>query len=1504
MKTQRFTIVLVLLLMVSMIVKAEHVESNDAATVGKNYYWENCNKTQSLSYDKVVLNLFSTKTYNDNSLYYIFNVNAEDGFIIVSADDNTLPVLGYSTSGSWTGNNLPPALVQMLSRFEAQIAEVIENNIEGNAEIDASWEKYQKKVPAAPGSKSVSPLLVTTWNQDKYYNQQCPADASGPDGHAYAGCVAVSMAQVMYYHQHPAQGIGSNSYVHPVYGTISANFGATTYNYGTMPVALNAYNFQVAQFMFHCGVAVDMNYGPYGSAPMGTYWDTDITDALKNNFNYASTTQWKWKNNYNDPTWISMLKSELDLSRPLIYYGWDGNTMAHNFNCDGYDNYNNFHFNWGWGGLYDGYFPITNLNPVSGYNFTYYQGAIFGMYPNNVVPPVGDFDWGDAPDPGYPTLSASGGACHKVSQTSYLFLGTLIDIENDGQPNINCTGDDNSNLDDEDGVMFPPLFIGNMVTLNVNAFGNGLLNAWIDYNQDGDWADAGEQIFTNKALTNGPNILNLNIPASASVGWTYARFRFSSQANLSFGGPATDGEVEDYFIRIDEEGGTSVNDRNILFSVDIGSDTEMSDPVMDMDEVFDPGDAYLFQGAYMPVPGTDGIIDDISAFGSDPFPDGGVPGTGAMCLSGLPIEVVKLDYFDMDGLDLALCDLRQYPMGEGMPPIEKFDDAFIHDPDSMYISFDDDDAFPYTDPSGSIPRFGFSPIGMLYGQQQNNDEILEVDLNLTYPLQAQVMSVMPKYDEISIHQNLTPDPDINSTNDPNEHDDDVDALDAPANLEDPARTYFSADHEATSVDFTGVPLNPGSIYLADAGMAFEVINAQIHIGLFPETDIDAFEFTWAIEPEYNYMSLAMIFSVDDDDPTTPADESGGLSPNELYITFMTGWWMPLTQGGFEDDIDAITIFASASSSGQSPKADFSPLNSTLYAGQSMIFNDLSTQAPTSWNWNFAGGTPAAFNGPTPPPVTYSTPGTFAVSLTVANAYGSDTKTGSVTVLPSTWQYASTNISHIITIPLTVNPMVNGSPLAAGDLVGVFYTDFNGNEMCGGHAVWDGVNNISVSAFCDDMTTSPKDGFVNGEILTWKVFSWSTMTTTTVSVTYDQSMPNFDGNYYDWGISALTSLNTFLTHSVSMLKGWKGVSSHIVPANPNLDTLLAPIQSSLVIMQNFSGVYWPSAGINNLVNWNVYDGYVVKMSQDAVLNIQGSALSIRTINLTPGWHIVPVLSSSAISASSLFNVPEIMLVKEVAGSKVYWPTMGITSLSILVPGEAYYVLVLSPVSISYPAKSAPAGNNKLIPQPNITLPWTVVSPGPNSHLVAISEDVISSFPEGAVLGAFNSTGLCVGYTSISEKAEVLTMYGDDVTTPEIDGMTEYDEIIYKLYNSKTGEEEILIPDFDTDKLDAGSVFIINGLSVIKSVTGMEEITAFGNLQVYPNPASDFIKVNLGESTSSMVSIEMMNIIGDVISKVTSNNATEVLDVSGLAEGCYIIRVSNQKETISKKIVIRK
>jgi len=1500
METKKFSISFILALLISLGLFADHVQVDDAGTVSKNYYWENSRTEKLIAYDAIVPELFSTKTFNGTDLYYVFNVNRNDGFVIVAADDNVSPILGYSFTGKWSGQNVPPALQMILEAFEEQVTAVIDQRLMADKEIEDQWEQYSKFNPSPPSPKSVSPLLSTKWNQNQYYNEQCPAIAIGPGGHAYAGCAAVSMAQVMNYWQHPATGTGSHSYFHLNFGWQSVNFGNTTYNYSLMPNSISSTNFEVAQLMYHCGVAIDMNYGATGSAPYGANWDIDVENALKNYFSYSSTLTWKWKNNFNVTTWISMLKAELDLGRPLIYYGWDGASNAHQFNCDGYNNNNYFHFNMGWSGSYDGYYAVTLLNPY--YNYTYSQAAIFNLFPVAITQ---NLDFGDAPDPGYPTKLNSNGACHVVTSPPGLFLGLLVDYEPDGQPDVNCAGDDNDILyspgfDDEDGVIFPALAVGTSVVLNVNAYGSAFLQGWMDFNQDGDWADAGEQIISNQTLVYGNNTLTLNIPASAYTGWTYARFRYSTQYNLGFNGQAPDGEVEDYFVRIEEM--IPVQEFDMLFSLDIGSDTELSDPVMDMDEVFDPGDAYLFNGAYMALPGADGYFDDVQAFGVDPLPDGSIPGTGAPCLSGIPIDQLKPDYFDMDGIDLIEADLRQYVFGEGQPSVEKFSDPFVYVPDSMYISFDDDDAWAYSDASGSIPRLGFSSAGMLYGEQTAKDEILEVDLNIIVPHQAQIMSIVPKYNELPIHPNLTPDPSWASSN-PNDHDDDVDALDIPYELDDAARTYFSADHEAIYTDFNGNPLNPGSIYLAEGGKAYEVINAQTDIGLSPDTDVDAFEFAWLFDDQNQYNALALVFSVDEDDPMTGVDESGGLMPNTLYMTFMTGWWMDFTIEHFEDDIDAITFFATPGAQ-QVPKADFSPLNSIIYAGQAIIFTDLSTNNPNNWAWSFYGGNPPSFMGQTPPPVVYPNPGIFQVDLNVSNAVGTDLKTGLVQVLPANWQYVPTNLSHTISIPLSANPTVNGNPLINGDVIGVFHTDFAGNVMCGGYVIWDGVNNLVLSAYCDDPTTpGVKEGFNPGEDFIWEVFTWGNTQSNPVSVTYDQSMPNIDGKYYDNGLSALTGISSFLTHNIAIPQGWSGISSYLNPVDPNLDTLLKPIINELVILMSFSGAYWPAAGLNSLINWNPYDGYLIKVTQDVILPVMGSTLSNRSVTLNPGWHIIPVLSSGNVPTASVLGVPGVVIAKEIGGNKVYWPGQGILTLLTLETGKAYIAYVNSTVTITFPAKASAGPVNS---GPVVKLPssWNAVDPNPNTHLVSIPKDICQTLENGDVIGAFNVLGINSGHAVYNGEPMAIAVYGDDAYTKGIDGLQEGDEIFFKVYRPSTDEVFALDVSFDPEMPDTEK-YRTNGLSGLVLKTGVKEIGDKIRVSVYPNPASHYIIIDPGSITDVVYDIDIINTIGKVVYSTKMNADSSIrLDVSEWTEGCYFIKIKSNKTTITKKVIIRK
>ncbi len=169
-------------------------------------------------------------------------------------------------------------------------------------------------------------------------------------------------------------------------------------------------------------------------------------------------------------------------------------------------------------------------------------------YAVNIEPQPDQLDWGDAPDPTYPTLNVNGGASHIIDGITY--LGLQIDGEPDGQQTLAADGDDIANLDDEDGVVFMwPVAKGNPCKIKVTAsVGNALFNCWIDFNADGDWADANEQVFMDINLVAGDNYLTFITPGNVVAGSTYARCRFSHQPALSYTGPASDGEVEDYKI--------------------------------------------------------------------------------------------------------------------------------------------------------------------------------------------------------------------------------------------------------------------------------------------------------------------------------------------------------------------------------------------------------------------------------------------------------------------------------------------------------------------------------------------------------------------------------------------------------------------------------------------------------------------------------------------------------------------------------------------------------------------------------------------------------------------------------------------------------------------------------------------------------------------------------------------------------------------------------------------
>jgi uncharacterized repeat protein (TIGR01451 family) len=171
-----------------------------------------------------------------------------------------------------------------------------------------------------------------------------------------------------------------------------------------------------------------------------------------------------------------------------------------------------------------------------------------------------NLDYGDAPisltaiDAALASTYAP--ASHQIGNATY--LGAVVDAETSNQPSVNADGDDNNGTpNDEDGVNFPIagttriLTSGESNSLTIKASKAGYLNAWIDWNQDGDWIDTDEQIATNLNLSSGDNTLNVTVPLTAPHGVTYTRFRFSSTSGIGpTGDTINDGEVEDYKVNI------------------------------------------------------------------------------------------------------------------------------------------------------------------------------------------------------------------------------------------------------------------------------------------------------------------------------------------------------------------------------------------------------------------------------------------------------------------------------------------------------------------------------------------------------------------------------------------------------------------------------------------------------------------------------------------------------------------------------------------------------------------------------------------------------------------------------------------------------------------------------------------------------------------------------------------------------------------------------------------
>ena len=359
---------------------ANPVDVNTAQNLGVKYLKNNVLSAKNITNAEHVYTLSG-----DNGTPYLYIFNHENGYVVVAADDRAYPILGYSEGGVFDVNNIPDGLRYYLGHYGSQIQYAIDNELVAEEEIAEQWELLRKEgvTMRTRMEKAVNPLLATSWNQDWPYNYYAPSCVNyWTNNHCYAGCVAAAMSQVMKYWNWPETGVGEHSYTHETYGTLSANFGETTYNWSIMPNSCyydNDATRAVALLMYHCGISVDMNYAADGSGAQ----TGDVPDALIDYFRYGSCANIKSRDDYTKTAWEDMLIESFDRGLPVVYAGYDPSRGGHAFNCDGYNNQRYFHFNWGWGGDSNDYFQIDALNTGNG-NYSTNQRAVFEIMPDYI----------------------------------------------------------------------------------------------------------------------------------------------------------------------------------------------------------------------------------------------------------------------------------------------------------------------------------------------------------------------------------------------------------------------------------------------------------------------------------------------------------------------------------------------------------------------------------------------------------------------------------------------------------------------------------------------------------------------------------------------------------------------------------------------------------------------------------------------------------------------------------------------------------------------------------------------------------------------------------------------------------------------------------------------------------------------------------------------------------------------------------------------------------------
>ena len=1147
-------------------------------------------------------------------------------------------------------------------------------------------------------------------------------------------------------------------------------------------------------------------------------------------------------------------------------------------------------------------------------------------------PPLQQRDWGDAPDgagiAGYPTLASNSGAYHNI--VSGIYLGTTVDAESNGQPSPSAVGDDNNPFPtDEDGIRFlSSLVPGKTATISVTASVNGFLNAWIDFNGDKDWS--GEQIFTDKSIVAGLNVLTFNLPSSAITGTTFARFRFTSYNTggaLTFKNGAYDGEVEDYLTEI----------------VTDDDKSKMHNPQWP-DLTTNGLDVYCMSGGNgINLLADDflctetGLITDIHIWGSwlnDEIPFDFMPGFHLAIWSDNPNgnsgfsqpDEPLCDYFFLRG-QYTMDEYAEVPDGEGFYwpqdntaifpadfSVWKFnfyipeEEACVQDSGSIYwlsVEIISDTTVPYQF-GWKSSRYHFNDYAVWSNDPPGwymlcypsghplQDDCMDLAFYISGHPETTTADIWIK--DCNADNGMVPSnaicggyvcagPDIWIDN----NSDGI--MDAPV-VGAVNRLYIRGRNlgPATANNVTA------SLYYRDCSTGLNFPTGAFSIGSIPLPAIPA---GGAL---FNWVPWTV--------PSPPAGSSGHWCIGGIVTAPydpQTNEWSPL-----DNNVCFVNIWALYGRAGSPiPPKGIQPIEAEFllrnpFDDPGAFVFDADIDLPADWIVEF-------FREGIQIDLPYTIDlGPFEeviVNMMVTPPEDAEQGDGGTIIAKQYFMDGYPDPEAIvgdITFPVTVDLY---APEAITDL------SVTSDE---------GVVLLSWTPVENDVTGNPD------KIACYNVYKGDSLNfepspdnrAGRVAFDQDETKPGFQwydlapgkaDHYYivrvedEAGYESENSNVGYLPEEqyYVFFGNWRGLSSYLNPVNPDIQTMFADLINDdlLTILYNPDlGIFWPEGNVYTLTTWDSQYGYIFKTSGYSEFTILGDEVTDKTVDIAAHhWTVIPVLGKSPESVAVLFSLfGDQCVVKSIGDCGVYWPYFNINTIGNLIPGYGYIAYATVDGSITFATKG---GETSLIKpfEPTNATPWNDVHHSPVTHVIAFPENVVSELEPGDVIGAFNSTGICTGMVEYREGPTALSVSGEDISTPSADGMAENEPLTFRLYRPSVDKVFDLEVVYDPT-LDHSGMFHANGLSAVAdlklSAAGMDENTT-SDIFIYPNPTTGTFTI---KGLASKAELVIYTPYGkQLLTKEIDGNAP--IDMSMLPKGIYLIKITDINGPHFEKLILK-